>query len=130
MTFVFVGFLAIVLIGGGLFWAYKTYQFIKISIVTEGKIIDLDFRRRHDSPGCYYPIFQFTDKSSHSHVVHSSIGSSFYRNSIGRKVKIRYVDDNPQGAKLDSYIKLFFGPGALLITGGIFVRALITELMK
>ena len=112
-----VFFIGLLLLGLASYLGYSSYSFTQQAEKTVGVVTDLRFSRTDkNSSGSWYPEFTFKDKNGHQFVVESSVGSSSFRNSLGKPIEILYDRNNPENAQIDNVIGLYLGS----IISGVF----------
>lgn len=117
-----VFFIGLLLLGLTSYLAYHSHSFTQQAEKTVGVVTNLRFSRSDDSSsGSWYPEFTFKDQNGRQFVVESSVGSSSFRNSLGKPITILYDRNNPDNAQIDSVIGLYLGS----IIAGIFAVALL-----
>lgn len=121
---------------GGVFAFTSTQNFLDQSVSANGTVIDLGLRYSGNSR-VYYPIIKFTDESGQEIEFRSSFGSNPPAYQVGEKVSILYIPDNPDQARISSFISLWFltllflGMGTIFTgIGLIFLYSLITNMRK
>lgn len=101
--------------------AYRANYFLNKSIVTTGKVVNVERTKSRDSDGHItiynHLIIQFNDLNGNI-VEFTNPVSSDNGFIYGEKVNVRYVPDNPKQAKTDDWSSVWF---ATLITGIFFV---------
>jgi Protein of unknown function (DUF3592) len=90
-----------------LFSYRNTRAFLSRAIFTQGKIVDYQ-HSLSENQNMYAPIIQFEDQQGNTHIFTSSISSSGGQNSIGKNVGIWYEPNNPQNARIDGLLLLYF----------------------
>jgi hypothetical protein len=115
------------LLGGGA-WMWKTWTFTGRAWSAKGKIERLEVRldtsrsrsRDPDSP-TYAPVFSFRDTQGRRHEVTSAVGHGRSPYEPGQEVPVLYDRDNPEDARIDSFVQLWLFPMAIGFMGTVFV---------
>jgi hypothetical protein len=109
---------AVVAILVGTLCLIKTRQFLAKAAKADGKIVELE--RKDSGDGVTYsPVFSFTDTSSTQHTVRSSLSSNPPHYAIEEKVSVLYDPQDPQKARIDSFVNLYFVPLVMGIIGAM-----------
>ena len=126
---------AIVAILVGTFSLIKTRDFLVKAVEANGKIVELD--RKNSGDGVTYsPVFSFVEASGKQHTIHSSLSTNPPRYEIDEKVSVLYDPQNPQKARIDSFLNLYFVPlvmgiiGAINLLIGLLLVFLVPVLMR
>jgi hypothetical protein len=124
--FILLGVGLLFLVGGGI-WAWKTWAFTGRARHTKGKIERLEVRldtsrsrsRDPDSP-TYAPVFSFRDTEGRHHLVTSAVSHGKSPYEPGQEVPVLYDPDDPENARLDSFVQLWLFPLVFGFMGTIF----------
>lgn len=100
------------LLAGAAFWAVTTRSFIARAEVAPGRVVALE----HSSRDAYYPVVDFVTPKGQKIEIRSSFGSSPPAYSVGEKVEVLYLPDQPEKAKIRGIFALW---GGALILGGV-----------
>ncbi|BAY15914.1 hypothetical protein NIES21_17350 [Anabaenopsis circularis NIES-21] len=114
----------------GIIVGVHTRSLIGKSISTSGTVIDLVRHTSRDSNGrsstAYYPVISFTSNSGKPIEFEANSGSNPPAYTQGQKVEILYNPQEPESAKINSWLDLWFlavmhtGMGSLFVViGGI-----------
>jgi hypothetical protein len=119
MKFISVIFLVVglgLLAGAGFLWRNHA-DFAAHAVHADGVVVDLHYRSgsKGDS-GTYVPEVEFTAPNGSVLHITGSTGSNPAAYSRGDKVALLYAPDNPEGARIDSFMENWFG---VLILGGM-----------
>jgi hypothetical protein len=97
----------------------RVVRFIQSAAAAEGTVIDL--RLRHDSDGdpLYYPVFRFQDSAGKEYEICSDTGSNPPGFAKGAPVDVLYDPSDPESARLDSFVQLWFLTTLLFGFGGV-----------
>lgn len=111
-------FIGIAFLIGAVVFAIETISFINESIQVEGIIVDVE--REWGGDKSPYPIIQFVEIRNGKTIVFKSNTSKSQRHPcvslIGTKVPVRYLPEEPEKARMDT----FFGNWGWTIILGIF----------
>jgi Protein of unknown function (DUF3592) len=109
--------------------AIKTREFLAEARITAGRVISLE-RSSSVRGSVYYPIVQFRTAAGQSITFRSSLANVAV---LGQTVRVLYLPNNPDDARLDTYKALWFWPtllGALaaicFLLGALFSQPLAT----
>ena len=107
----------IALSGGGVYFLKDKIEFFNHSIQAEGVIIDVE-SSRHRSTTYYHPVISFQALDGNTYTFSSETGTSAaFDFNKGDKLMVRYMEEKPQLAKVDSVMELWGLPLALLLAG-------------
>lgn len=108
--------IGVVLLGIAVYMGYNKYTFIENAVKTKATVIsyrtttDKETRkngskRTTKTTTYYYPTFEFKDNQNRITQVESNVGEGNSKPySIGSQVEILYSKENPQDAKINSFI--------------------------
>jgi hypothetical protein len=110
------------LVGSG--WTMgTTLKFRKSAQTTEGQIVSYDTEvsesrsnGRTKRTTMYRAIYEYRDLSGTTHQAKASSSSSSKGYAVGAKVPVRFMPNNPDDARIDSFMENWFAP---LILGGL-----------
>jgi hypothetical protein len=113
-------------IAGSGYLLKSTYEITQYGTSAEGTVIELRHHThvgRRGLRGDWNPVVRFTDSHGASHTFEDygnfwSIGKP---NKEGDKVKVRYVESDPDGAEIDYGILVWVIPLFLGVAGGFFL---------
>lgn len=112
LVFVGITFLLVDLIflGVGIYLTYDAYKFTHTARTAVGIVTAIPFHSSSDgdSGGVYYPVIEFTADNGQAVEYHSTSGSNPPEFRVGEKVNIFYDPADPQNAKIDSFLDLWF----------------------
>lgn len=111
------------LIGGGIYFLIDKIEFYTHSVQTEGEVVDVE-TSRHKNNTYYRPVvsFQAVDGNTYTFTSETSTSAAYDFNK-GDKLTVRYIEDKPQMAKVDSFLELWALPMALLVAGIVILLA-------
>lgn len=101
-----------------LFWSTKL--FISRAMVTQGVVVE-NVRNYSDDSYTYSPVIQFNTEDGRNVEFKSKMGSSSPTYSVGEKVEIFYEPNEPEHAKINSFMSLYFFPTILGVMGGVMI---------
>ena len=105
----------------GLFFFFNNRTFVKNTIRTEGRIMDVKQVRTRDGKTSYKSIFIFTDKNNKQHWIDPSIRISSPAYEAGDTVSVLYNPKKPIEAKIESFIYLWGASAACGASGVCFL---------
>ena len=97
--------LGIILTPIGIMWWQNVRHFVQTAEKTEGTVIELVQRGKN-----YSPVVEYTDRFGQRQELRSSIGTNPPRYSVGDKVQILYDQNDPDSAKINHWLPLYFFP--------------------
>jgi len=98
-----------------------TARFVLASTATDGIIIELQrvyLPRR--SKDVYLPVFHFTANDGQTHMMRANSNTSFVRFKRGDQIRVRYIKDQPETARIDTFAQLWMPQLILGIFGAMF----------
>ena len=98
-----------------------TVRFARAALAADGKIINLDrvyLPRR--SKEVYLPVFRFIANDGHPHMIRAESGVNWAPFRPGDRVRILYLKDRPESARINSIPQLWMPQIILAIIGAIF----------
>lgn len=105
------------LLGGGVYFLKDKMAFFVDSVPTEGEVVEVTTIKSR-SRDYYYPVILFKASDGLSYTFTSETGTSAaFDYSKGDIINIRYLKEDPQTAKMNSFIELWALPMALLVAG-------------
>lgn len=129
------------LVGGllamiGVFLFIRTRIFISKAQKVKGTVIQMVYSRSSSSSGGgggYAPVYQFRTVDGQTIVMHDSLSSNPPQFQVGQEIDILYDPANPQKARINKWMNLYFVSlllgGMGLIFGGVGVVLLFGQLM-
>src|SRR5699024_5646502 len=101
---------------GGIYFLLQSSSFRAKAKMTTGTVVDRSVSIS-DGSQMYTPIIEFQPTWGENIRFHSSVASSPPKYSIGDKVEVYYLPDDPSHAKIASFMSIWLGPLALSILG-------------
>jgi hypothetical protein len=125
--------LGVVMLVLGVVFYDKKQSFVANSVITNGKVVDVEQRRSTDSDGyasySYYPVCEFITADGRTILFTSGIGSNPSSYDVNEEVEIRYDPDNPQKASINSFFNIWMAPFILGLLGLIFLLVGISMIL-
>jgi len=130
------------LVGGllaliGVFLFIRTRIFIGNAQEVKGTVIQMVYRRTSSSSssgGGYAPVYQFRTLDGQNIVVQDSLSSNPPRFQVGQEIDVLYESGNPQKARINKWMNLYFMPvllgGMGLIFGGVGMVIVFPQVLK
>ena len=129
------------LVGGllaliGLFLFIRTRIFIDNAQEVKGTVIQMVYSRSSssNSSGGYAPIYQFRTLDGQNIVKQDSLSSNPPRFQVGQELDILYEPGNPQKARINKWMNLYFVPvllgGMGLIFGGVGIVIVFPQVLE
>jgi hypothetical protein len=93
-------------------WFYSsTSALLEKAITAQGTVIELrESRRGSSNRRTYKSIFEFTDNNGKLHTIVPSVAANPPSHEIGEKVEVLYDPNEPQNARINSFLSLWFVP--------------------
>jgi hypothetical protein len=112
-----VCFAGIVLLAVGVYLLMDRMQFTDKSIQAEGTVIEVETSRRNNST-YYKPVISFKALNGNTYSFASDTGTNAALDyNKGDKIMVRYPENKPEMARIDSFFSLWGLPLALLGAG-------------
>ncbi len=129
------------LVGGllaliGVFLFIRTRIFIGKAQAVKGTVIQMVYSRTSSSSssGGYAPVYQYKTLDGQSFVMQDNLSSNPPRFQVGQEIDVLYESENPQKARINKWMNLYFAPVLLgvlgLIFGGIGISLVFSELLR
>ena len=121
-TWLLVGGLGTLTVGVGI--AVYTSVFLLRSVATKGTVVRLLPVEDNEAGTINYaPVFSFTSEDGQNHTIRSGVTSDPPEFDEGEVVRVLYIRSNPTGAKIGSFLQLWFA--AIIFSGlGMFFSVL------
>ncbi len=109
----------------------NTLNLLSNSHKTLGKIVGIEEERRRNSGDMYSPVIKYKSISGDEYVYHSSTKTGYTSYKIGQEIELIYDKNNPQNARVNSFLDIWFltiimGVGGWASTIGGIVLLLFT----
>ena len=115
-------------LGGALFSAHHTQQFLRESVTAQGRVVFLKpVRSSQDNSISFAPVFRFDVPGSHFVTIVSNTSSNPPGFKPGELVTVHYEKGHPEHAVIDSFVQLWLGDwvfgsvGALLTAVSLLI---------
>jgi len=130
------------LVGGllaliGVFLFIRTRIFIGKAQEVKGTVIQMVYSRTSSSSGSgggYAPVYQFRTLDGQSIVIQDSLSSNPPRFQVGQEIDVLYESGNPQKARINKWMDLYFVPvllgGMGLIFGGVGIAIMFPQVLE
>ena len=129
------------LVGGllaliGVFLFIRTRIFIGNAQEAKGTVIQMVYSRSSssNSSGGYAPIYQFRTLDGQNIVKQDSLSSNPPRFQVGQELDVLYEPGNPQKARINKWMNLYFAPvllgGMGLTFGGVGMVIVFPQVLK
>lgn len=130
------------LVGGllaliGVFLFIRTRIFIGKAQEAKGTVIQMVYSRTSSSSGSgggYAPVYQFRTFDGQNIVIQDSLSSNPPRFQVGQEIEVLYDPGNPQKARLNKWMNLYFVPlllgGIGLIFGGVGLAIVFPQVLE
>jgi hypothetical protein len=107
------------LFGGGIYSYLSTGDFIAEAATASGVVIGLEREQDADGGATYYPRVQF-QANGRSYQFKGQVGSGYGTFRVGEQVDVLYDPADPQSARINSFVQLWFFPLFLGVVGSVF----------
>ena len=130
------------LVGGllaliGVFLFIRTRIFIGKAQEAKGTVIQMVYSRTSSSSGSgggYAPVYQFRTLDGQTIMIHDSLSSNPPRFQVGQEIDVLYESGNPQKARINKWMNLYFVPvllgGMGLIFGGVGIAIVFPQVLE
>ena len=130
------------LVGGllaliGVFLFIRTRVFIGKAQEVKGMVIQMVYSRTSSSSGSgggYAPVYQFRTIDGQTITIHDSLSSNPPGFQVGQEIDVLYESGNPQKARINKWMNLYFMPvllgGMGLIFGGVGMVIVFPQVLK
>ena len=130
------------LVGGllgliGVFLFIRTRIFIGKAQEAKGTVIQMVYSRTSSSSGSgggYVPVYQFRTLDGQNIVIQDSLSSNPPRFQVGQEIDVLYESGNPQKARINKWMNLYFVPvllgGMGLIFGVVGIAIVFPQVLK
>ena len=121
----------------GVFLFIRTRIFIGKAQKAKGIVIQLVYSRTSSSSGSgggYAPVYQFRTLDGQNIVIQDSLSSNPPRFQVGQEIDVLYESGNPQKARINKWMNLYFVPvllgGLGLIFGVVGIALVFPQVLK
>ena len=130
------------LVGGllaliGVFLFIRTRIFIGKAQEAKGTVIQMVYGRTSSSSGSgggYAPVYQFRTLDGQTIVIQDSLSSNPPQFQVGQEIDVLYESGNPQKARINKWMNLYFVPvllgGMGLIFGGVGIAIVFPQVLE
>ena len=130
------------LVGGllaliGVFLFIRTRIFIGKAQEVKGTVIQMVYSRTSSSSGSgggYAPVYQFKTLDGQNIVIQDSVSTNPPRFQVGQEIDVLYESGNPQKARINKWMNLYFAPvllgGMGLIFGGVGIAIVFPQVLE
>ena len=130
------------LVGGllaliGVFLFIRTRIFIGNAQEAKGTVIQMVYSRTSSSSGSgggYAPVYQFRTLDGQTIVIQDGLSSNPPRFQAGQEIDVLYESGNPQKARINKWMNLYFVPvllgGMGLIFGGVGIAIVFPQVLE
>jgi len=134
--------IAFSLVGGllaliGVFLFIRTRIFIGKAQEAKGTVIQMVYSRTSSSSGSgggYAPVYQFRTLDGQNIVIQDCLSSNPPRFQVGQEIDVLYESGNPQKARINKWMNLYFVPvllgGIGLIFGVVGIAIVFPQVLK
>ena len=121
----------------GVFLFIRTRIFIGKAQEVKGTLMQMVYSRSSSSSGSgggYAPVYQFKTLDGQSIVIQDSLSSNPPRFQVGQEIDVLYEPGNPQKARINKWMNLYFVPvllgGMGLIFGGVGIAIVFPQVLE
>ena len=130
------------LVGGllaliGVFLFIRTRIFIGNAQEVKGTVIQMVYSRSSSSSGSgggYAPVYQFRTLEGQTIMIQDSLSSNPPGFQVGQEIDVLYESGNPQKARINKWMNLYFVPvllgGMGLIFGGVGIAIVFPRVLE
>ena len=130
------------LVGGllaliGVFLFIRTRIFIGNAQAAKGTVIQMVYSRTSSSSGSgggYAPVYQFRTLDGQTIMIQDSLSSNPPQFQVGQEIDVLYESGNPQKARINKWMNLYFVPvllgGMGLIFGGVGIAIVFPQVLE
>jgi len=95
--------------------------FIHTAIRTDGMVIWMEpVRTTRTGAGTYIPVFRFTANDGRLHIINSDVSVPFSTFKRGERIRVLYLQSNPEIAHIDALSTLWQEPFVVCIWGAVW----------
>jgi Protein of unknown function (DUF3592) len=95
--------------------------FIHTAVRTDGTVIWLEpVRTTRTGAGTYIPVFRFTANDGRLHIINSDVSVPFSTFKRGDRVRVLYLQSNPENAHIDAFSTLWQASLVVGIWGAVW----------
>ena len=98
-------------------------------IEAEGRIVALH-EKKPGKGAAFHPIVTFSDEAGNEMTFTSHAGSYFYKNQVGKNVKVVYPSGFPESARIKTSLSKDMSPVVLLLSGTVLFILWFAEVYK
>ena len=98
-----------------------TAEFVLASTATDGTVVDLErVYWPHRSKEVYLPVFRFSSNDGQTHMIRSSSNTALVPFKRGDRIRVLYLKDHPETARIDTLPQLWMPQLILAVLGAVF----------
>ncbi len=105
-------------------------DFLNSSSIADGKVVEIIQGKSSDGNATYRPKISFVDQTGQEITFVSELTSNVFTYGIGEEVSVLYDKHNPQSAKINTFIQIWFAALIPLVIGLISFLAGLTVLIS
>lgn len=114
-----------ILVGGGMTFAavflwVRTRAFLNAAQKTQGVITQMIYRRSSKGGGSYLPEYSFKTLEGQQITVRDNLSSNPPMFQVGQQIEVLYDPQNPQNARINKWMNLYFLPALFGFLGITF----------
>jgi hypothetical protein len=119
----FFGAIGVLILALGIRQLAVSWRFLRRGVWAEARVVSIEREQRVDEPAqwMHYPVFTFTDANGRQHTVKSTVGTGGEVFGVGDAVAIRYLPEDPQVARIDTFSARWGATVGLLVMGTAFL---------
>jgi len=121
----------------GVFLFIRTRIFIGKAQEVKATVIQMVYSRTSSSSGSgggYAPVYQFRTLDGQTIVIQDSLSSNPPQFQVGQQIDVLYESGNPQKARINKWMNLYFLPvllgGMGLIFGGVGIARVFPQVLE
>ena len=116
----FFAVLGAALIGAGVHFADATNRFSREASKADGTVVDIETSTDSDGDTMYYPVVEYVSGGDQLIRFRAGVGTSWQLYAVGDTVAVLYSPEDPESARIDAKMHLYFMPVVLWVVGGVF----------
>jgi hypothetical protein len=107
-----------------------TAKFVLNSAATDGRIVELERVPSRRYGYVYLPVFRFTANDGQSHMIRANSNTSLFPFKPGDTIRVRYLKDHPETARIDTIAQLWMPQLILAVLGAAFTTVPVRIQMR
>jgi hypothetical protein len=128
----FFGAIGVLILAIGVRQLAVSWRFVRRAVWAEARVVSIEREQHVDEPArwIHFPVFTFTDGEGREHTVKSTIGTGGDVYAVGEAVAIRYLPEDPEVARVDTFFGRWGATILLLALGAGFMLCAVFIRMR